>query len=136
LIRRAKKNSFHSDNNSLGKKFECLEVPLNVLPSPVVGPNTLDKICLLQEILYGEEKEEYLQAINSQEVTEKVAHPLVQIHSSAVYQKALSRLLETETLPVLFLFQQRHKQNLEKIKVLKEEKKRLEAQGKNKKIKS
>jgi len=112
-----------------------VEVPLKIISSPITGPNTLEKIFILQEILFGEEKTAYLNAIKPHE-DEKVAHPLVHIHSTAVYQRSLSRLLETETLPVLSLLQQGHKQNLEKIKQLKEDKKRLESQARIKKPKN
>jgi len=128
-------DSFLSKSKSTDGRQECVEVPLKLIQSPVIGPNTLEKIYVLQEILYGEEKSAYLNAIKPQD-DEKTTHPLVQIHSTAVFQKSLSRLLETETLPVLALLQQRHKLNLEKIKQLKEEKKRLELQVRNKKAKT
>jgi len=116
-------------------RYNCIDVPLQLVPSPPVGPNTLEKLFLLQEILFGEEKSAYLHAIKPLP-GDKTAHPLVQLHSSAVYQKALSRLLETEALPLLFLLKERNKQNIEKVKQLKEEKRKLELQGKNKKPKN
>jgi hypothetical protein len=78
-------------------------------------------------------------------------HPLTQMHSVAVYQKALCRLIELETLPVLNMLEQRHKFNTDKVSYiirliiliimiqiaeLKEEKQRLEARLRSKKAKS
>lgn len=45
----------------------------------------------------------------------QIIHPLLKIHSQSVYQKSLCRLLELETLPMLFLFQQQQKKNIEKV---------------------
>ena len=63
-------------------------------------------------------------------------HPLTSIHSAAVYEKSLCRLLELETLPVLENLQVKQKQNKAKILKLLEEKAQLEAKLKIKKAKT
>jgi hypothetical protein len=42
-------------------------------------------------------------------------HPLVAIHNAAVYEKALCRLLELETLPILDTLQAKQKHNKAKV---------------------
>ena len=39
------------------------EVPLKIIHSPIVGPNTLGKLYQLQSILYNEEKSSFTDAI-------------------------------------------------------------------------
>ncbi len=109
--------------------LEAVEIPLRVVPANTKGlHNTLEKLVLLQEILYTEEKMAYMNSLDIQfgytYSTGSVLHsssqnhPLVQMHSAAVYQKSLCRLLELETLPLLHMLQQRHQHNVEKVNLL------------------
>jgi len=128
-----------STDSELRKKksgIEAVEIPFRIV-APTATPkgsfNTFDKLVALQDILYSEENSAYtnsLQQFGSQN------HPLAQMHSAAVYQKSLCRLLELETLPLLHMLQQRHQYNLEKIQQLKEEKQKLETRLKSKKAKN
>jgi len=114
-----------SNENDLQIGMERVEISLTVIHASSKGPNNVGKVALLQEILYNEEKSAYLNSLKPN-LGQKKSHPLVQLHSAAVYQKSLYRLLELETLPTLEKLQQKHKENLQKIKELKEQKRRLE----------
>jgi len=115
--------------------YEAIDVPLRVISSPPNSPNCFEKIHVLNEILYGEERTAYSNSLKPPPGLQTV-HPFVQIHSAAVYQKSLCRLLELETTPTLLLMQQKQNQNLERLQQLKEEKRLLELQSKNKKTKN
>jgi len=108
-----------------GLGAERVEVTLQVISAPSKGPSNLEKVALLQDILYKEENVAYLNSLKPNP-GETSTHPLIHLHSAAVYQKALYRLLELETLPALYRLQQRHKENVQRIKELKEQKRRLE----------
>jgi BRCA1/BRCA2-containing complex subunit 3 len=97
--------------------LEKIEIPLYIKKNQFNEINNLEKLYLLQEILFNEEKSSYQDALKNQ--NNQIIHPLLKIHSQSVYQKSLCRLLELETLPMLFLFQQQQKKNIEKIIELK-----------------
>jgi len=71
--------------------------------------------------MVGEEKTSYIKSLAEL----GKSHPLVQIHSAAVYQKSLCRLLEIGAAPLLQTLQDRKKYNLEKLASLEQEKRKL-----------
>jgi hypothetical protein len=115
--------------------------------------NGVEMLTELQKILWQEERDSYLQSVTPSETsnagtccggegdalpsaaTMRVRggliqcaglHPLVIIHSSAVYQRALCRLLEYSCSPLLMVLQERKNANARRLALLLEEKKRLE----------
>jgi BRCA1/BRCA2-containing complex subunit 3 len=88
--------------------------------------NGVEMLTELQKILWQEERDSYLQSVTPSETSNAGLHPLVIIHSSAVYQRALCRLLEYSCSPLLMVLQERKNANARRLALLLEEKKRLE----------
>jgi len=114
---------------------EHIEIPIRMVNSIPQSPSLLDKISLLQRILFQEETDAYHNALKPTSGNTTV-HPLLPIHSAAVYQKSITRLLELQTIPVLMTLQQRQKNNLQRIEDLRKEKLNLEVQLSYKKLKN
>jgi hypothetical protein len=75
--------------------------------------NALDMLVELQKSLWDEERESYYSSIKSR----SDRHPFVCLHSAAVYQKALCRLLEYSCSPLLLLLQERRSFNQTKVRL-------------------
>jgi BRCA1/BRCA2-containing complex subunit 3 len=108
--------------NSSG--YEQIHIPLSIVPGDELSPNTLAKIVDMQIIVAKEEKASYLQALQSSATGEGV-DGLTLIHSSAVYQKALCRLLEYGCFPLQQMLIERQAANEQKIAELRAEKAKL-----------
>jgi len=108
--------------------YQEIEIPIIIVPSTAKGPKALEKIVKLQEIMVGEEKTSYFNSLAELGKT----HPLVQIHSAAVYQKSLCRLLEIGAAPLLQTLQDRKKYNIERLAALEQEKRKLTEELKEK----
>ncbi len=115
-----------------------------LLKSTSKSANNFEKLASLQEILYFEEKAALQEALKPQPgydsrglltFSATNVHPLTLLHSNAVYQKGLTRLMELETLPLLYLIKQKVKENEAKVKELKDLKNQLEMYVRNKKTK-
>jgi len=101
--------------------YQEIEIPILIVSSVAKGPRALEKLVKLQEIMVGEEKTSYIKSLSEL----GKSHPLVQIHSAAVYQKSLCRLLEIGAAPLLQTLQDRKKYNIEKLASLEQEKRKL-----------
>jgi hypothetical protein len=96
-------------------------------PRTVASANNLEKLVQLQKILFEEEKTAYMNSLKPHHgylriifdsnpiLRDTKVHPLVHVHSIAVYQKSLTRLLELAAFPLLFNLQQKHKENQERV---------------------
>jgi len=103
------------------KPPEEVVIPLHLVPAQIPSPNTLTKMVDLQKILFEEGKSTYYHSLQ----LSQPLHPFSQVHNSAVYTKALCRLLEYGCTPLTTLLDDRHKQNLLKLKQLQKLKEEL-----------
>lgn len=87
--------------------------------------NGVEMMTELQKILWQEERDSYLQSVTPSEASKQLLHPFVIMHSSAVYQRALCRLLEYSCSPLLMVLQERKNANARRLTALLEEKQRL-----------
>lgn len=108
-----------------------LEVPIFIVPPPPEAPNLFEKLVALQRILLAEEKASYQESLKGS----VPLHPLLQIHSASVYQKALCRVMEYSVLPLLNALGNQDARNARKLEELQEEKRQLQQQLKNKRSK-
>lgn len=110
------------------------EIPIVVVPSSPITclSPTLQKIVSVQEILFTEERQEFLSFTQrsppssssslslssslSSSPSSSRPHPLAVLHAEGVYQKALCRLLENGCAPVHADMEQRVKALQEKVK--------------------
>jgi len=100
-----------------------VDVPL-LFVDPNTTDNCLEELVELQKILAQEERASYIASLSQKDNT----HPFIKIHSSAVYQKALCRLLEYSCAPLVQVLQQQLIYNLLTLERLKKVKKELEQQ--------
>jgi len=106
----------------------AVEIPLYVVPnSHKMNNNVWWKLIELQSIILREEYASYINSLYPSHGSQ-TTHPLITLHSNGVYQKALCRLLEFAIFPLLQTLRDRQLQNSKKVKELRDEKARLEAQ--------
>jgi len=110
--------------------IQQIEIPIQIIDTPISSPNVMQKLGNLPKILFREEQTTYNNSLNN-----KFVHPLVQVHSSSVYQKSLCRLLEFQALPMLHSLRQKEKEDLNRLVQLRKEKERLVKLNQQKKIK-
>jgi len=115
--------------NMMGSgRYYPREIPIMVVsssPATCLAP-TLQKIVSVQEILYTEERQEFMSFTQgSTSNNTSFSHPLATFHAEGVYQKALCRLLENGCAPIAFDMDQRVKFLQAKAARLKEERDRL-----------
>lgn len=118
-------------SESLSAEYREVDIPIRLVNgwtepesaggSTYITSNALDMLVELQKILWEEERDSY----NSSIKMRSDSHPFVCMHSAAVYQKALCRLLEYSCSPLLLLLQERRTLNQTKLAALKEEKQKL-----------
>jgi len=124
--------SVRSEQLETGNRVERIEIPLQIVSSPINGPNTLERIFYMQQIFFNEEREAYLKAnkiSNQTNATDMHSVDLLsQLHSASVFLKSICRLLELQTKPALIELEHRKNQNMEKITYLKALKQKLEEQ--------
>jgi len=77
-----------------GFGYVGVERPLNIIMGNPLMASALDKVVELQSILKSEETQSYYDAISA------TPHPIARLHSDAVYQKAICRLLEYGCAPL------------------------------------
>eukprot|EP00026_Physarum_polycephalum_P012857 Phypoly_transcript_13198.p1 GENE.Phypoly_transcript_13198~~Phypoly_transcript_13198.p1 ORF type:complete len:297 (+),score=36.50 Phypoly_transcript_13198:149-1039(+) len=121
--------------------YYAREIPISIVPSNAVTSlvPTLQKIASVQEILFTEERQEFLSFTQrppahsspsrsqppSSPPPSAPLHPLAVMHAEGVYQKALCRLLENGCAPVASDLEQRVKYLQEKAARLKAERDQL-----------
>lgn len=76
--------------------------------------NALEMLVELQQNLWDEERDSYHNSLKAH----SQKHPFVLMHSAAIYQKALCRLLEYSCSPLLLLLQQRLAFNQAKVYII------------------
>eukprot|EP00294_Goniomonas_avonlea_P001753 CAMPEP_0114550512 /NCGR_PEP_ID=MMETSP0114-20121206/6112_1 /TAXON_ID=31324 /ORGANISM="Goniomonas sp, Strain m" /LENGTH=294 /DNA_ID=CAMNT_0001735289 /DNA_START=8 /DNA_END=892 /DNA_ORIENTATION=- len=119
--------------------YQQKEVNLSFQPSnPAQHTAALQPLVDLQRILLREEKDSYHASLHRRadggrgcggkcdsSGTGIEVHPLQALHSAAVYQKVLCRLMELSSIPLLYTLESRSEANRRKLKLLEEEEKAL-----------
>jgi len=107
-------------SKEVSSQFERSEVPLHIRPSPSLGPQCLESLTRLPQILLQEEDQAYAKvSVDGQDL-------LTRIHNASVYSASLCHVVEVMSGPLLHILEQRLLHNMLRSAHLKEEKKDLE----------
>lgn len=98
----------NANASTMSPEYTQCNIPLYILPSLATSPNVITKLVHVQRLLLEEERASYLAAAFS---SEGDIHPLQHLHSTAVYQKALCRLIEYQCAPLLNMLQDKKEAN-------------------------
>mmetsp|Transcript_5754 Transcript_5754/g.12679 ORF Transcript_5754/g.12679 Transcript_5754/m.12679 type:complete len:262 (-) Transcript_5754:55-840(-) len=107
--------------------YQQKEIPLSVASSEASQIiSGIQPLVNLQRILLDEERAAFLSSLHGEsDEAGREVHPLQALHSNAVYQKMLCRLMELSTVPVLYALRHRTSANRKRLASLGEEESKL-----------